>query len=528
MQIKSPTFTKPDYEVAIIGAGFAGIGAGIRMRQNKIDSFVILEKAADVGGTWRDNTYPGIAVDIPSFTYSFSFEPNPDWSRVFAPGAELKKYANDCTEKHELRQHMKFNAAVADAVFDAQNDLWRIRLESGEAISARFIINATGGLSLPKLPQITGIDTFRGKVIHTARWDHNYELRGKRVAIIGTGATSVQLVPAIAPLVDQLDVYQRTPIWVLPKPDREIPGWMRWAFKRLPLLQRSFRLGTTIYSEVVMVLALIYFERFPGIAGSAQKAALRHLERQVSDPEIRRKLTPSYGFGCKRPSFSNTYWASFNRENIELVTDAIGEITPRGIVTKDGRGRDVDVLICATGFKVFEKGNLPTYTIHGLGGLELGAFWEEQRYQAYEGATVPNFPNLFLVPGPYATSGSSWFSMIETQTAHALRCITQARRRNATYVEVRQEAHDRHFQMTLERQKHTVFFNNNCSSANSYYFDRHGDAPFLRPASSIEVWWKSTHFPLQDYVFSNPNNYATSRTGPKSPGDLKVSSATAD
>lgn len=492
---------KPDYEVVVIGAGFSGIGAGIRLRQAKIGSFVILEKAADLGGTWRDNTYPGIAVDITSFTYSFSFEQNPNWSRVFAPGRELQAYANHCASKYRLRPHMRFGVTVESTVFDRENHFWHVNLKGGETITARFVITATGGLTQPKFPDIEGFRSFRGKVIHPARWDHDYDLRGKRVAIIGTGATSVQLVPAIAPLVAHLDVYQRTPIWIMPKPDREIPEWVQELFRRVPATQYSVRYLTTAITELVMVIGVVYNRQFPELVKMAERTALRHLEAQVQDPEIRRRLTPLYGFGCKRPSFSNDYLASFNRPDVELVTDPIKLITPDGIVTKDGCERKIDVLIAATGYKVFEKGNLPTYEVHGLRGMELGAFWEEKRYQAYEGATVPGFPNYFGILGPYATSGASWFAMVEAQTAHALRCITEARRRHATWVEVRQKAHDDYFRDILRRQENTVFFNNNCSTANSYYFDRHGDAPFLRPSSGFEMWWHSRHFPLKDYRF---------------------------
>lgn len=496
--------TRPDYEVVVIGAGFSGIGAGIRLKQAKINSFVILEKAADLGGTWRDNTYPGIAVDITSFTYSFSFEQNPRWSRVFAPGAELQAYANHCTDKYKLRSHMRFNTSVKKAVFDEENHLWELHLDGGGLITTRFILTATGGLTQPKKPDIKGIDSFKGKIVHTARWDHSYDLKGKRVAVIGTGATSVQLVPTIASLVDQMHVFQRTPIWIAPKPDREIPAWLQLAFQYIPGAQNSVRMFTTSATELLMVTAVVYNKQFPNLVQGAERMCLRHLENQVPDPMLREKLTPKYGFGCKRPSFSNDYFRTFNRKNVELVTDPIREITPRAIVTADGQERPIDTLVLATGFKVFEKGNLPAYDVIGVGGMDLGEFWDKNRYQAYEGATVPGFPNIFAILGPYSTSGASWFTMVECQTAHAMRCINEARRRKATYVEVRKEAHDAYFEDILRRQKDTVFFNNNCGSANSYYFDKHGDAPFLRPSGGLEMWWHSRHFPLKDYRFKKP------------------------
>ncbi len=489
------------YEAVVVGAGFSGIGAGIRLRRAGIRSFVILEQADDLGGTWRDNTYPGIAVDITSLTYSFSFEPNPRWSRLFAPGAELQAYARHCAKKYGLLPHMRFGAAVRRAVFDEESHLWTLALGDGSTLRARFLLNATGGLTQPKRPDIEGIDSFRGKVLHSARWDHGYDPRGRRIAVMGTGATAVQLVPSLAPLAERLDVYQRTPIWILPKPDREIPEAVKVLFERAPLSQLAARFVTTAITEVVMVLGVVYNRQVPALTHAAERAGLRHLERQVEDPELRAKLTPRYGFGCKRPSFSNEYFATFNRPNVELVTEPIRRITEDSLVTADGRERAVDTLVLATGFQVFERRNLPTYEVIGRDGVDLGAFWEEHRYQAYEGATVPGFPNYFGILGPYATSGASWFSMVEAQTRHAMRCILEAKRRKATFIEIRQEPHDAYFREVLRRQKNTVFFNNRCDGANSYYFDRHGDAPFLRPSSGLEMHLRSFTFPLRHYRF---------------------------
>ncbi len=499
-----PQICAPDYEVVVIGAGFSGIGAGIRLRQAGIDSFVILEKAGDLGGTWRDNTYPGIAVDITSYCYSFSFAQNPYWSRSFAPGGEILAYAHHCADKYGVRQHMRFGVQVEKARFDEKNHLWRVHTGKG-IFTARFLLNATGGLTQPKLPDIEGIAEFRGKTMHTARWDHGYDLAGKGVAVIGTGASAVQVVPSVAPKVAQLHVFQRTPIWVLPRPDQEIPVRTQRIYAWLPVTQWAMRLYASIVTEIIMVLGIAYNKRFPRLVRRIENVFHRRLERHVKDPALREKLRPHYGFGCKRPSFSNDYLRAFNRPNVELVTEPIARVTGDGIVTADGRERKLDALILATGFKVLEKGNLPPYELYGLRGMELNTFWDEHRLQAYEGITIPGFPNFFTFPGPYATGGASWFSMIEAQTRHALRCIQAARRRGATWVEVRQEAHDAFFADILRRQKDTVFFNNQCSGANSYYFDRHGDAPFLRPASGLEMWWRSRHFPLAHYRFENLN-----------------------
>jgi cation diffusion facilitator CzcD-associated flavoprotein CzcO len=489
-----------DIEALVIGSGFSGIGAGVKLKEAGIP-FLVLEKAPDLGGTWRDNTYPGIAVDITSFTYSFSYEQLPDWSRVFAPGSELKKYADHCAEKYGVRPHMRFNAEVTESTFDPDTHSWVTKLKDGSQLRSRYLVLGTGGLTIPKLPQIDGIDTFKGKKIHTARWDHNFDLTGKRVGIIGTGATSVQLVPTIAPIVKELHVYQRTPIWILPKPDAEISSVVKLALRYIPGLQWLLRGVTNSITELVMVLGVINYKKYPQITQFFEKICLNHLKEQVEDPTVREKLTPHYGFGCKRPSFHNEYLKSFNRSNVELVTDGIERVTENAIVTKDGKSREIDVLITATGFKTFEKGNTPPFPVNGLGGKELGTFFDEERYQAYEGISIPKFPNLFMMLGPYAATGASWFQMVENQSHHLVRVIKEARARGMTKVEPRQEAHDRYHADIMSRQADTVFFNNNCGTANSYYFDRHGDAPFMRPMTYAEVWWHSHFFNLDDYSY---------------------------
>jgi cation diffusion facilitator CzcD-associated flavoprotein CzcO len=485
----------------VIGAGFSGIGAGIKLREAGFEDFVILERAADLGGTWRDNTYPGVAVDIASFTYSFSFLQNPRWSRVFAPGREIKRYADHCADRYGLRARMRFNTTVIRATFDETAQLWRVDTSAGR-LTARYLITACGLLTQPKKPDIDGLDGFEGKVMHTARWDHGYDLTGKRTAVIGTGASAVQLVPAIADAVGKLHVFQRTPTWVLPKPDREIPPWVMSLFRAVPATQFGLRLATSALTEIVMVMGIIGHRQVPGLGRRIEAMCLRHLERQVSDPELREKVTPRYRFGCKRPCASNDYFPALTRGNVELVTERIERVTRTGIRTADGETRTIDALILATGFKAFEVGNTPPFEVYGREGRELGRFWFEHRYQAYEGATVPAFPNLFMVLGPYSTTRASWFTMVEAQTTHATRCLREARRRHAKTIEIRQEPHDAFFRDVLRRQKNSVFLSNNCSAANSYYFDRHGDVPFLRPSSGLELWWRSRHFDLDHYRFT--------------------------
>lgn len=493
----------PDHEVLIIGAGISGMGAAIELKRCGIESFRIIDRADDVGGTWRDNRYPGVAVDITSFVYSFSFEQNPNWSRVFAPGDELQNYARRVASKYGLYPYMRFGVSVDRAEFDENDHLWRVQTDQG-LITARQLVSATGGLISPKLPDIEGVEGFQGECMHTARWDHTVDLAGKRVAVIGTGATAVQLIPEIAHQVEHLDVYQRTPIWVLKKPDARLPAWMRTAFRWSGLAQQGVRMATDALTESLMIIAAVYYRRMPWLVRWAERAGINNMRGQLPDnPELWDKLTPQYGFGCKRPTFSNDYFATFGRDNVDLVTTSIRRITPKGIETTDGTEREIDVLILATGYKVFEKGNLPSYEVVGRGGTDLGEFWEANRYQAYEGLTVPGYPNFYIMLGPYALIGSSYFKMVEGNAIHLARCIEAARERDATCVEVRQDVHDHYFQNIQRRQQGTVFLNHNCAASNSYYFDRHGDAPMLRPSTSFEMLWRAKYLPMKHYRFEH-------------------------
>lgn len=493
----------PDHEVIIIGAGISGIGAAIQLKADGINDILILERATDVGGTWRDNRYPGIAVDITSFTYSFSFEQNANWSRVFAPGSELHHYTRCVASKYGIYPLIQFGVEVDNAKFDEQHHQWILTLKDGRRLSARHLISASGGLISPKMPDIEGINEFEGEIIHTARWQDGIDLTGKRVAVIGTGATAVQLIPEIAKQTKQLDVYQRTPIWVLKKPDSRLPGWMKTMFRILPGLQSSVRIGTDTISETLMVLSAIYYRQAPWIVHRCEKAGLNNMREQLPGREdLWDKLTPAYGFGCKRPTFSNEYFKTFANDNVELVTTPIKHITRQGISTTDGKSRRIDTLILATGYKTFEKGNIPSFEVVGRDGVELGQFWQDNRYQAYEGLTIPGYPNFYIMLGPYALIGTSYFKMVEGNAIHISRCIQEARRRKATSVEIRQDIHDRYFQDIQRRQQGTVFLNHNCSLSNSYYFDHHGDAPMLRPSTSVEMLWRAKHLPMDHYRFS--------------------------
>ncbi len=488
---------RPDIETLIVGAGFSGLGAAIALDRAGMRDYRIVDAAGGVGGTWYWNTYPGIAVDIPSFSYQFSFEQSPDWSRTYAPGGELRAYAEHCADKYGLRSRIRLNTRVLGAAFDDEHGLWRVELDSGETVSARFLLNASGALTVPRRPDIDGVDTFAGITMHTARWDHDVDLAGKRVAIIGTGASAVQVIPEIAPIVQTLTVFQRTPIWCFPKFDVPLPKAARLAM-RLPGGKSLQRWLSQAYVELTFPIAAHYFTLNP-FAKRMPEIGKAYLRKQVHDPVVREKLTPRYAVGCKRPGFHNGYLSTFNRENVRLVTEPIERITPSGVVTADGENHDADVLILATGFTVMDADAI-TYPI-SAGGVSLADYWDAHRLQAYEGVSVPGFPNLFTVFGPYGYVGSSYFALIEAQSHHIVRCLREARRRGATRVEVSAEANDRFFAEMLRKRPRQIFWQDSCALANSYYFDKHGDVP-LRPDTTVQAYWRSRRFPLSDYRFS--------------------------
>jgi cation diffusion facilitator CzcD-associated flavoprotein CzcO len=491
------TATAPEHDVVIIGAGFSGIGAAILLDRAGFSDYLVVEEGDGVGGAWHWNTYPGIAVDIPSFSYQFSFETRGDWSRVYAPGAELKAYAEHCVDRYAVRDRIRFGTRITGATFDEADDVWCLDTAGGDSITARHVVNAAGALSQPKYPELEGLDDFAGTTMHTSRWDHDLPLAGKRVGIVGTGASAVQVIPAIAPEVGTLTVFQRTPIWCLPKPDRPLGPRERWLLERVPGTRLAARLLSQAFVELNFPLAAHFYGIVP-LADRGEAIGRAFLRKEVRDPVVRDKLTPRYGLGCKRPSFHNEYLAAFNRPNVGLETAAIERVTPAGVRTAAGE-HELDVLILATGFRILA----PIFPIHGVGGAELDAWWDEHRMQAYEGVSVPNFPNLFHIIGPYGFNGASFFLLIETQMRHITRCLKRARERGATRVEVTAEANERYWRQMLARRHNQIFFRDTCATANSYYFDRHGDVPF-RASPSLETIWRSLRFDLDDYRFEAP------------------------
>ncbi|WP_353108554.1 NAD(P)/FAD-dependent oxidoreductase [Gordonia sp. (in: high G+C Gram-positive bacteria)] len=480
--IAYPSLPQPDVTVVIIGAGFAGMGAGQRLLKRGIGDFLILEKADGVGGTWRHNTYPGIEVDIPSVAYSYAEAPNPDWSHTFAAGAELLSYAEECAVKFKLTNKFRFGTEVVSAEFDKATDLWTVSARDADGdftLTTRFLISCHGALSTPAEPGIPGLDRFAGTVILSQRWNHSYSLDGRRAAVIGTGATGIQIVPAIADTVDHLTVFQRTPSYVGPKVNIRIPGLIKILLKRVPFLQAIIRMIGVTAIDIAQTFGVIRHRQFPFITTMAGRVIRASMKARVRDPELRAKLIPTYGFACKRPLSSPDYLETFNRSDVELVTDSIAEVVAEGIRTSDGRIRELDVIVLATGFKVFD---LP-YKVVGIDDVELSEYWRTERMRAYQGASVPGFPNLFLAPGPYGVIGFNWFDTIRLTTGLAVDVVCETILRSATRADVRTSAFEEFAHAATRAADSTVFKSPGCNGSHTYYLDQHGDTPFLRPFS---------------------------------------------
>ncbi|HEX3900868.1 MAG TPA: NAD(P)/FAD-dependent oxidoreductase [Mycobacteriales bacterium] len=495
------TAGKPDHDIVIVGAGFGGMGAAIELKRQGYDDILILDREDDLGGTWHVNHYPGLAVDIPSVTYSYSFEPNPFWSRLFAPGAELKRYAVHVADKYDLHRHMRFDASVDGAVWDAEDAVWVVNLAGGETLTTRFLITATGYLSQPYRPEIPGIDTYAGTVLHTSAWDNSADLTGKRIAVIGTGATGVQIIPELAKVAGDLTVYQRTAIWVTAKTDMPIPKRVQRLFARVPVTQRAARLVSTSLLELLMVAGVLKYRQLKRFNDRARTLAIRNLNKHIKDPVMREKLTPDYDFGCKRPTFSNEYYPAFNKPNVHLETTSIDRFESDGIVTSDGNKTEIDVLVLATGYNLWDV-NFPAFEVIGREGRNLGKWWRDNRFCAYEGVSIPQFPNFLNLASPYSYSGLSYFTTIESQMMHLARLFGEVKRRNAPTFEVTEKANTDFLDRMTNLLGDSVFYNGSCSTARSYYFNPHGEAAILRPTSTLSTRREAKTFPLSAYSFN--------------------------
>jgi cation diffusion facilitator CzcD-associated flavoprotein CzcO len=480
-------------KLAIIGAGFAGIGMAIQLKKAGFEDFVLLEKNADLGGTWHDNRYPGCACDVPSHMYSFSYELNPDWSRMFAPREEIWHYLRRCVEKYALGPHIRYGSAVEELEWDDDARHWRVELADGEVLTPKAVVSGIGALHVPSFPAIPGADRFTGTAFHSARWDHSCDLTGKRVAVIGTGASAIQFVPKVAERAASLRVFQRTPPWIQPKPDFTFPAWARGVFRHVPGAQRTFR--DAIYWA--LETRAMGFTIDPRLMAPQEKVARTHLTRQVSDPALRAKLTPDYTIGCKRILLSSDYYPTLTEPHVDLVTDDITEITESGLVTADGTAYDADVIIYGTGFKVTDA--LADQHIVGRGGRKIQDAWADG-VEAHHGTTIAGFPNLFMLLGPNTGLGhNSVVFMIESQVQHVMSCLRLLAEEKADVIEVRPAA-QRRFNDRIQRRLRKAVWNE--GGCRSWYLDENGVNRTLWPGFTFEFWARTRHARRRDYLLS--------------------------
>ncbi|MGE8414468.1 MAG: flavin-containing monooxygenase [Pseudomonas sp.] len=486
-------------EAIIIGAGFGGLGMGIALRKAGVSRFVILEKGQDVGGVWRDNVYPGAACDVPSHLYSFSFEPNPRWSRTFAPQAEIHTYLQHCAERHGMAPHIRFGAEVGQARFDETRGCWRVTCNDGQELLTRLLISATGQLSRPALPKLTGMESFGGHVFHSANWDHDHSLAGKRVAVIGTGASAIQFVPQIASQVAALKVFQRSPAYIMPKADRPYSAREQQHFERHPLWMKLVRAAHYLHFES----RALGFTRLQGLTRWVVGRPFHQLlDASVSNPELRRQMTPDYPIGCKRILLSNDYLATFDQPHVQLLTQGIERITEQGIQTLDGEQHEVDTIIYGTGFAATEF--LSPMRITGRNGLDLNQAWQ-QGAAAYLGLSVPGFPNFFMLYGPNTNLGhNSIIHMLESQISHVMNARRALLASAAQTVEVDEQPH-RRFQQRIQRRLATSVW----SGCRSWYVDERGHNSTNWPGFTWSYRWLTRHAGLAAYHLSSPLDQAS-------------------
>ncbi|SEL49238.1 Predicted flavoprotein CzcO associated with the cation diffusion facilitator CzcD [Blastococcus sp. DSM 46786] len=460
-----------EVRVAVIGSGFAGLAMGITLRQRGETDFVLLERAEDVGGTWRDNTYPGAACDVQSHLYSYSFAPNPDWPRSYSEQPEIQAYLQATADRYGVRAHCVFGAEVTAARWDDDARRWQVWTTAGE-FRAQVLVSAAGALADPTYPDIPGLDTFEGTVMHSARWDSSHDVSGRKVAVIGTGASAVQIVPAIQPQVESIAVYQRTPAWVIPRTDHPVKPWARRLYRLVPGLQRALR-GVLYASREFLVIGLAKRRAFLKPVGRLARA---HLHRQVRDPRLRAALTPDYTIGCKRILISNDWFPAVSAPNAELVTAGIAEIRPRSIVTRDGVERPTDTLVLATGFHVTD---LPiAERIRGRDARALAEVWAGGMV-SNRSTTVAGFPNLFLLVGPNVGVGhTSMVYMIESQVAYVDDALRTMAAEGLAVLETTPRAQEAYRELIARKSQGTVWLGGGCAS---WYLDEHGHNTTLWP-----------------------------------------------
>ncbi|GIX17844.1 MAG: flavin-binding monooxygenase [Rhodothalassiaceae bacterium] len=481
------------HEVAIIGAGFAGIGMGHALVRAGIHDFVILEAAPEVGGTWQANRYPGAGCDVPSHLYCFSFFPKPDWSRRYASQREILQYLKDAARELGLATRIRLNSPVARAVFDERRAAWSLALESGGKIDARHLVAATGQLRVPKLPDIAGRERFRGIAFHSARWPDGLDLRGRRVGVIGTGATAIQIVPEVAKEAERVVLFQRTPNWIVPRKDRSYGRFEKWLFTHLPGAIEAYRAWIYWLFE----LRWPAFRSYRTFGPLFERIARRHLaEKMAGRPDLLKALTPDYPIGCKRVLLSDDFYDALLLPHVTLETTGIAEITEAGVRMKDGRAHELDVLVYATGFKA--DAFVQPMEVRGRGGRRLEDVWSGAPF-AHRGVTVPGFPNFYMLYGPNTNLGhNSIIFMLEREIAYARRLIAEARRRGASTVEVREEAARAFAERMRSALQRSVWL----AGCNSWYVTEAGTSPTNWPHSTLSFAWRMRHLDRGNYRFA--------------------------
>jgi cation diffusion facilitator CzcD-associated flavoprotein CzcO len=488
------------FDVAIVGSGFSGLGAAIQLKRQGRDDFVVLERAEEVGGTWWANTYPGCGCDVPSHLYSFSFAPNPEWTQTYSQQPEIRDYLIQCSHRFAVRPHIRFNNELTDAQWNAEAQRWEVETTGG-SYSARVLVLAAGALFEPKIPDFPGIGSFEGEKWHSARWNHDYDLDGKRVVSVGTGASAIQLVPEVQKQAEQLYVVQRTPPWVFPHTNRPTTKFERRLYKRFPALQKLIRGGVYAGRETFV----LGFVKQPKIMKLAEKIARAHMRKSIQDPDLLEKVTPDYTIGCKRILPSNKWYPALAQDNVELVTDGIKEITPDGFVTEDGTKRKADALIFSTGFRVTEMPS--SNLVRNADGQTLRESWAGSP-QAHKGTAIHGFPNLFLMLGPNTGLGhSSMIYMVESQINYLLDALRAMDEQSAAAVEVRKDAEDA-YNVDLHEKLDGTVWNTGCAS---WYVDQHGRNVTLWPDWTFEFRRQTAEFDRDNYEF------VPARTEPREP-----------
>jgi cation diffusion facilitator CzcD-associated flavoprotein CzcO len=478
------------HRVVIIGAGFGGIGTSIKLAEAGVEH-VILEKADDVGGTWLANQYPGCRCDVPSHLYSFSFAPNPDWSDSYSLQPEIWRYLRKVADDYGVVDRIRFQCKVEHAAWDDAAKHWRVETSQG-SVTGDVLVAAHGFLSEPAVPHFEGIETFAGQVMHSAQWDPSYDVRGKRVAVVGTGASAVQIVPRVHEDAESLFVFQRTAAWILPHRGRPIPDWERRLYRRVPLAQKAVRNFHYWSSEFILVPPLI---KNPLRTKLIRKMALEHLAEQVPDPELRARLTPSFVPGCKRLTPSNDYLPAIASQKTTLVTQGIDRMTPDGIRTKDGVVHEVDVIILATGFRVTDN-SFPEM-VTGRDGRTLREVWDAEGMRGYNGTTFSGFPNLFMLAGPNTGIGhTSLVYMIEAQLPYVVGALQLMDERGIVAFDVRPDVETAYNEMVQRKLRPTVWNTGGCVS---WYLDKNGRNPTIWPDYTFRFAQRLKRFDLESY-----------------------------